>query len=130
MDRYPHTILIQRAEGDFNNPFEDVSFEDVYEGRCRCFINGQARFRSNKVMDSDYHVIIPNARMVAIGENYKANVSYNIGGVRKYEVIGYVKDFVRYDKVCEIFIQVVKENQIEGDVPSSDESAEETESTE
>ena len=118
MNRFPHTILVQKAQGDFNNPFEEVGFENVYKGRCRCFINGQDRMRANKIMDSDYHVVIPDPRMVTIGENYKANISYNVSGDEKYDVIGYVKDFVRYDKVCELFVQVIKENQIESDIPT------------
>lgn len=117
MNRYPHSILIQKPNGDFNNPFEEVHFTPVYSGRCRCFINGQARFRSNKVMDADYHAVIPDPQMITVGENYQAFVSYNTGREKKYEVIGFVKDFVRYDKVCEVFIQVIKENQIQGDIP-------------
>ena len=117
MNRFPHTILIQKPSDGYNNPFKEASYEDVYKGRCRCFINGQARFRSQKVMDADFHAVIPDPGMVTIGENYKANVSYDLNSETKYDVIGFVKDFVRYDKVCEVFIQVIKENQIEGDVP-------------
>ncbi len=117
MDRYPHTILIQKPSDNANNPYEEPTYEDVYTGRCRCYLNGQSRFRSNKVMDSDFAVSIPDPRMITIGENFKVLIKYNQNDSKyNWDLMGYCKDFVRYDRNCYIFFQVIKENQVEEDM--------------
>lgn len=117
MNRYPHTILIQKPSDNANNPFEEPSYEDVYTGRCRCYLNGQTRFRSNKVMDSDFAVSIPDSHMIAIGENFRVFIDYNLTDNTEWSLMGYCKDFVRYDRNCYIYFQVIKENMIAEDMP-------------
>lgn len=118
MDRYPHTILIQKPSDNASNPYKEPSYNDVYKGRCRCYLNGQSRFRSQKVMDSDFAVSIPDPHMVTIGETYKVCIRYNIhDSIYDWDLMGYVKDFIRYDRNCYIYFQVIKENQIEEDMP-------------
>lgn len=124
MERYPHTVLIQKpdnADLDQTNPWaEEVKYIDVYKGACRCYLNAQSRFRTNKVMDSDYCVTIPDPTMKDIGENYKVCVKFpNSPSKNNYNVIGYVKDFIRYDRNCLIHFQVIKENMITGDIPNT-----------
>ena len=122
MDRYPHKVLIQKPDNtDTNqaNPWaEEVEYIDVYSGQCRCYLNAQSRFRTNKVMDSDFCVTIPDPKMIDIGENYRVCVKYpNSPSKNPYNVIGFVKDFVRYDRNCLIHFQVIKENMIAEDMP-------------
>lgn len=122
MQRYPHEILIQKVVQEQTEQFspweENVKYENVYKGECICYLNSQSRYRSQKVMDSVFCVVIPDPTMVDIGENFRACVHYpQSPSKNKYNIIGYVKDFARYSRNCMLFIQVIKENMIAEDMP-------------
>lgn len=124
--RYPDKIIILEAEG--GDPYNAPTWKTVYEGRCRCFLDKESAFRTNKVMDSTHQVVIPVRDMPEIGENCKVGVKqHNNPSEQKWDLVGYVKDFARYDRVCNLYFQMVKENIIEEDVPGDDdEESEET----
>lgn len=121
MNRYPHTCVILAPPEDGDNPYlkdAESKYEEVYRGKCRCFNNKLSAFRVVKVMDCDYCLSIPDPRMPDIGENFKVGVKYpDSPSENEWNIVGYVKDFVRYDRNCELFIQMVKENLIESDIP-------------
>jgi hypothetical protein len=56
--------------------------------------------------------------MVDVGENYKVGVKFqNTSNGKEWDVIGYVVDFARYDRVCNLYFSLVKDQQIEEDEP-------------
>lgn len=132
MNRYPDTIIILRT--DEEDPYaEEVLWTEVYRGRCRCFLNRQAGYRIGKVMDCTHEVVIPDRSMPDIGENFKVGIHMHTSpSDREWTLVGYVKDFARYDRVCNLFFQMVKENLIEEDVPTdeTEESGEESSASE
>lgn len=116
MNRYPDTIIILEPVG--GDPYNEPTWRQVYTGRCRCFLHREAAFRTNKVMDCDYQVVIPDRNMVTIGENFKVGVKMHTDqSSRNWDLVGYVKDFARYDRVCNLNFQSVKENLIYEDIP-------------
>lgn len=117
MNRFPHKIAILKpTSGD--NPYVETDYTYVYQGRGRCFLNRQSAFRTNKVMDCDYQVVIPDRSMVEVGETYKICVKFqNTPNSSDWDLIGFIKDFARYDRVCNIYFQMVKENIISEDIP-------------
>lgn len=116
MNRYPDEIIILKAEG--GDPYHAPSWQLVYRGRCRCFLDRQAAFRTNKVMDCSYQVVIPDRYMEEIGENFKVGVRMHTSKTTRYwDLVGFVKDFARYDRVCNLYFQMVKENLIYEDIP-------------
>lgn len=118
MNRYPDTIIILRPIGDSSPYANDVTWEQVYSGRCRCFLDRQSAFRTNKVMDCTHQVVIPDRYMPEIGENFKVGIKMHTNkSNRNWDLVGYVKDFARYDRVCNLYFQMVKENLIAEDVP-------------
>jgi hypothetical protein len=120
MVRYPDEILIVKPLVE-NDPYHAPEWEQVYQGRCRCFLDRQSGFRTNKVMDCTHQIVVPDAYMPEIGENFKVGVKMHTKRSNKYDLVGYVKDFARYDHVCNIYIQMVKENLIEEDIPEVEE---------
>lgn len=117
MNRYPDEIVIFEPNYE-SNPYKHVKPTPVYRGRCRCFLDRQAAFRTNRVMDCSYQVVIPDRNMIEIGENFKVGVKMHTNkGNRNWDLVGYVKDFARYDRVCNLYFQMVKENLIYEDVP-------------
>lgn len=116
MNRYPDTIIILEAVG--GDPYNEPTWNKVYEGRCRCFLHRESGYRIGKVMDCTHEVVIPDRNMVQIGENFKVGVKMHTNkDNRNWDLVGYVKDFARYDRVCNLFFQMVKENIIYEDVP-------------
>lgn len=121
MNRYPDEIIILETDGSVG-PYETPTFVEVYRGRCRCFLDRQAAFRTNRVMDCSHQVVIPDRNMPDIGENSKVGIKMHTSpNDRDWTLVGYVKDFARYDRVCNLYFQMVKENLIEEDMPSTDE---------
>lgn len=111
MNRFPHQILVEKTDSNYN-PYSEVSFQEVYTGDCRCFCNGKAAYRSAKCESNDYEVVIPDPVMVDIGEGSKVTISnYRMNGV---PLVGYVVDFMRYDRVCNLFFRLAK-GAIEGE---------------
>ena len=116
MNRYPDEIIILEAVG--GDPYNAPSWQQVYRGRCRCFLDRQAAFRTNKVMDCTYQVVIPDRYMEEIGENFKVGIRMHTSKTTRYwDLVGFVKDFARYDRVCNLYFQMVKENLIYEDLP-------------
>ena len=116
MNRYPDEIIILKAQG--GDPYKSPSWVQVYKGRCRCFLDRQAAFRINKIMDCTYQVAIPDRYMPDIGENFKIGVRMHTSkSNHDWDLVGYVKDFARYDRVCNLYFQMVKENLIYEDMP-------------
>lgn len=64
------------------------------------------------VGQNEYQAAIPNPRMIEIGENWKVVAKLHGGDM---EYVGYVTYFSRFDKVCYVNFQVIKDNPIEGD---------------
>ena len=116
MSRYSDKIIILEAIG--GDPYQEPTWRKVYEGRCRCFLHRESGYRIGKVMDCTHQVVIPDRNMVQIGENFKVGVKMHTNkDNRNWDLVGYVKDFARYDRVCNLFFQMVKENIIYEDVP-------------
>ena len=116
MRRYPDKIVVYKVSGDTNNPYEEPTYELVYEGRCRVFFEGTSGGGKEEATDSDYRAIIPDSRMVDVGENYKVCLKrFNSSKDKVWDVIGYCKNFARYDRVCEVYVQMTKNNIIEED---------------
>lgn len=114
--KYPDKIIILEAVG--GDPYNEPTWNKVYEGRCRCFLHRESGYRIGKVMDCTHEVVIPDRNMVQIGENFKVGVKMHTNkDNRNWDLVGYVKDFARYDRVCNLFFQMVKENIIYEDVP-------------
>jgi len=78
-------------------------------------------------MDCTHQVVIPDRSMPEIGENYKVGVKMHTSkDAKDWTLVGYVKDFARYDRVCNLYFQMVKENLIAEDMPPrGDEESEE-----
>jgi hypothetical protein len=69
-------------------------------------------------MDSTHQVVIPDRYMPEIGENFKVGVRMHTNtSNRNWDLVGFVKDFARYDRVCNLNFQMVKENLIYEDIP-------------
>ena len=82
-------------------------------------------------MDCSHQVVIPDRNMPDIGENFKVGVKMHTSpDEREWTLVGYVKDFARYDRVCNLYFQMVKENLIEEDMPGYEESSSGEESQE
>ena len=127
MNRYPDKIIILEAVG--GDPYNEPTWNKVYEGRCRCFLHRESGYRIGKVMDCTHEVVIPDRNMVQIGENFKVGVKMHTNkDNRNWDLVGYVKDFARYDRVCNLYFEMVKENLVEEDVPTdeTEESGEES----
>ncbi len=121
MELHPdHIVILQPAES--NNPYEAVEYEQVYSGKCKCFLDKKSAFRTNKVMDNTFQVVIPNRSMPDIGEGYKVGIRYHTSPKEEgsYDLVGYVVDFSRYNRVCNLYFQIVKEEMIEADVPEEE----------
>lgn len=115
MNRYPHKIIIQKVVTE-SSPYADAEYETVYEGRCRCFMDGRSSIDTQGDSESDYQVVIPSPKMVDVGENYKVGVKFqHTSNGKEWDVIGYVVDFARYDRVCNLYFSLEKDQQIEED---------------
>lgn len=112
MVRYPDKITIYEPTGDTYSPYGDQEYDEVYSGKCRCYIHNRRAIGERVVGQNEFQVVIPNATMQEIGENWKVVVDMH-GGDMNY--VGYVTYFSRYEKVCYIDFQMIKDNQIEGD---------------
>ena len=123
MKRYPDEIVIMEPVD--GTPYNAPEWRQVYHGRCRCFLDRQSAFRTNKVMDCTHQVVVPNAYMPDAGENFKVGIKLHTSPNERWDLVGYVKDFARYDHVCNIYIQMVKENLIEEDLPPRVDNAQE-----
>lgn len=112
MDRYPHKIIIQKSIGDFS-PYQSPTYTNVFEGRCRCFMDKRSA-NGDDITENSYQVVIPSPQMVDVGENFKVFVKMqNTINGKDWDLIGFVKDFARYDRVCNLYFQVVKDNEVE-----------------
>ena len=112
MDRYPHKILIQSVVGEAS-PYQTPTYVDVFEGRCRCFMDKRSS-NGDDMTENNYQVVIPSPKMVDIGENFKVFVKMqNTINGKAWDYVGFVKDFARYDRVCNLYFQVVKDNEVE-----------------
>jgi hypothetical protein len=113
--RYPHFVQIFRPEGDVYNPFakpEEIVFEPIYEGICRCDMGIRTRLRAKSVMDADYEIYIPNPNMPYVSERDEVKVVFpNAPDERVLE--GTVKDFLRYDRNCIVYFNIIKETKSE-----------------
>lgn len=117
MQKYPDKIVILEVK-EGGTPYKPAGYVQVYSGPCRCFLNKPAAFRTVKMMDCDYGVVVPDRHMIAIGENFKVGIKlHNSKSTKSWDLVGYVKDFARYDRVCNIYFQMTKENLIEEDMP-------------
>ena len=117
MNRHPHKIIIQKVINS-NSPYDEPTYETIYEGRCRCFMDKQSSLAGDGFSENYYQAVIPSPRMVDVGENFKIGIKLDkTTNDREWDIVGYVKDFARYDRVCNVYFQVVKDNQIEEDQP-------------
>ena len=57
MNRYPHKIIIQKVVTE-SSPYADAEYETVYEGRCRCFMDGRSSIDTQGDSESNYQVVI------------------------------------------------------------------------
>ena len=121
MLRYPHKILIQAPGEDANNPFvekDKEDYTDVYRGECRCFLLHPSTFRSKKTQNCDYKVIIPNRNEFAVAETYKVCVKFDHPRTNnEWDLVCFVRDVAPYDRVVELYVESVKQNLIEEDIP-------------
>lgn len=114
MDRYPHKILIQSITGE-RTPYQEPTYTNVFSGRCRCFMDKRSP-EGDELTENSYQVVIPNPKMVDIGEGFKVFVKMqNTVNGKEWDLIGFVKDFARYDRVCNLYFQVVKDETITED---------------
>lgn len=117
MNRYPHYIIIQKVITD-NDPYGQPVYETIFTGRCRCFLKNQTSPFEDEVTTNNYQVVIPYPKMVDVGENFKVGVKlHSTSKDQKWDKIGYVKDFARYDRVCNLDFQEIKDLQIQEDKP-------------
>ncbi len=121
MKLHPDTIVILQPK-DTNNPYGKAEYEQVYRGECKCFLDKKSAFRTNKVMDNTFQVVIPNRNMPDIGEGYKVAVRYHTSpkDTGAFDLVGHVVDFSRYNRVCNLYFQIVKEEMIAADVPEEE----------
>lgn len=118
MLRYPDEIIILKIVGNFNQPDKDPIYEQVYRGRCRVFRDGKEHMKNGKPYICDFKVVLPEQTMTTIGDNYKVAFKYhNSVENANWDVVGRARDFARYDRVCEIYIEQTKENMIYEDMP-------------
>ena len=75
MQKYPDKVIILKVNGD--GPYGNPVREQVYTGRCRAFLDGKARYRLERVMNSTYRVVIPDRKMPDIGENFVVAVRFH-----------------------------------------------------
>lgn len=117
MNRYPHKIIIQQVITN-SDPYISPVYETVFTGRCRCFLDKPTSVYEDDITTNNYQVVIPSPKMIDVGENFKVAVKFhNTPKDREWDLIGYVKDFARYDRVCNLFFQEIKDNQITEDEP-------------
>lgn len=117
MIRYPHKIIIQKVITE-SSPYEDATYETIFEGKCRCFMDRRSSIDAKGDSECNYQVVIPSPSMVDVGENYKVGVKLqNTNNDKDWDIVGYVVDFARYDRVCNLYFSMVKDNQIEEDIP-------------
>lgn len=111
MDRYPHKILIQSVIGEVS-PYQSPTYTNIFEGRCRCFMDKRSS-NGDDLSENNYQVVIPSPKMVDIGENSKVYVKmHNTINGKEWDLVGFVKDFARYDRVCNLYFQVIKDNAV------------------
>ena len=110
MDRYPHKIIIQNSVGDSDNPYSDSTFETVFEGRCRCFLDKRSSGTDGEITENSYQVVIPSPNMVDIGENFKVGVKLQHNSGKKWDLVGFVKDFARIGDILLFHDFVVSPN--------------------
>lgn len=104
--------------GDVNDPYNAPKYNVLFSGACRCFLHRQTAMRQGSVKDSDFRIVVPDRSMPDVGENYRVCVKMHTSKNNRYwDLVGYVADFARYDRVCNIDFQMVKENQIYEDIP-------------
>ena len=117
MDRYPHKIIIQKVITD-SDPYKRPVYETIFTGRCRCFLKNQTSPFEDEITTNNYQVVIPYPKMVDVGENFKVGVKFhNTSKDKMWDLLGYVKDFARFDRVCNLFFQEIKDLQIQEDKP-------------
>lgn len=117
MDRYPHKILIQKMVGEAT-PYQDAEYATVYEGRGRYFLKSKAAINDGDVSEDTYQIVIPSSKIEDIGENFKVAVKHqHTSSEKEWDLVGFVTNFARYDRVCNVFFQVIKDNQIAEDIP-------------
>lgn len=113
---YPDRIIIQKPIND--GPYGSTNYETVYTGSCKCFLDKMSALRVTKVMDNHFCCVIPNRSMPDVGERYKVGVKYhNTKNGMNCDLVGYVLDFARYNRVCNVYFQIAKEEMIYEDMP-------------
>jgi len=81
-------------------------------------MDGRSSIDAQGDSENNYQVVIPSPKMVDIGENYKVGVKFqHTTNEKKWDIVGYVVDFARYDRVCNLYFSLVKDQQIEEDQP-------------
>lgn len=118
MRLHPDTVVILKPSNT-SNPYGATDYSEVYRGACKCFLDKKSAFRTNKVMDNTFQVVIPDRSMPEIGEGYKVAIRYHTSPKDEdtYDLVGYVVDFSRYNRVCNLYFQIIKEEMIESDIP-------------
>lgn len=114
---YPDKLIILRPTSD--DPYdENMAYEPVYMGACKCFLDKKSAFRTTKVMDNNFCCVIPNRSMPDVGERYKVGVKYhNTKNGKNCDLVGFILDFARYNRVCNLYFQIIKEEMVFEDVP-------------
>lgn len=116
--RYPDKFVVMEPVGEINDPYNPPEYRPMYTGRCRCFLRKPTALRVGSVKDSDFRIVVPDRSMPDVGENYRVCVKMHTNKNNKFwDHVGYVTDFARYDRVCNIDFQMVKENVIYEDIP-------------
>ena len=117
MKRYPHKIIIKKVITN-SDPYSSPVYETVFTGRCRCFLKKQTGVFEDDITTNNYQAVIPSPKMTDVGENFKVSVKFqNTSKDKEWDLTGYVKDFARYDLVCNVYFQEIKDNQITEDEP-------------
>lgn len=111
--RYPHYITLQKDISETTSPYSSPLYFNVYGGKCRCFLD---KLSSGSVEDrvNTYQVVIPDPKMGAVGENWRVMIQLSKSDKKTYDLLGYVTDFAQYDRVCVLYFEVLKDNQIAG----------------
>ena len=114
---YPDKVIISKPLSD--DPYErNVTYEVIYSGACKCFLDKKSALRITKAMDNNYCCVIPNRSMPDIGERYKVGVKYhNTQNGKNCDLVGFVLDFARYNRVCNLYFQIIKEEMVYEDMP-------------
>ena len=120
MARFPDKFIVMQPVGNIDDPYNPPEYKMLYSGKCRCYLRKPTATRIGTVKDSDFRIVVPDRSMPDVGENFRVCVKMHTNkNNRFWDHVGYVSDFARYDRNCEIDFNMVKENVIYEDMPSS-----------